>query len=75
MRRIKLISAILVIAMLVPVLTSCKSGKKGSNVVKEDDPWFETTRFKLEKNLKPTDHPHPHELLLSFFWLQLHFLV
>ena len=55
MRRIKLISAILVIAMLVPVLTSCKSGKKGSNVIKEDDPWFETTRFKLEKNLKPTD--------------------
>ena len=55
MRRIKLISVILVIAMMVPALTSCKSGKKGSNVVKADDPWYETTRFKLEKNLTPTD--------------------
>ena len=55
MRRIKLTSMILVIAMLVPVLTSCKPGKKGSKVVKTDDPWYETTRFKLEKDLKPTD--------------------
>ncbi|MBR6988144.1 MAG: extracellular solute-binding protein [Clostridiales bacterium] len=55
MRRIKLISAVMAVAMLMPVLTSCKSGKKGKNVVKADDPWYESSRFELSQDLGQND--------------------
>lgn len=55
MRKIKIVSVVMAAAMLMPVLTSCKSGKPGSNVVKADDPWFETTRFELAHDLGQYD--------------------
>jgi hypothetical protein len=53
MRKIRFLAVAMAIVILMPMLMSCSSGKKSSNVVKADDPWYETTRFKLEKNLKP----------------------
>ena len=47
----KLASAVMAVIMLMLMLTSCKSGRKGSNVVKADDPWYETTRFELAQDL------------------------
>ena len=38
--------------MLMPALMSCRGVKTKKDVVKEDDPWFETTRFKLEKDIR-----------------------
>ena len=55
MIKIRPISFVMALILLITMLPSCSSVKKGSNVVKADDPWYETTRFKLEKNLKPTD--------------------
>ena len=37
--------------MLLTMLSSCNSVKKNSNVVKEDDPWFESTRFELQPDM------------------------
>lgn len=39
------------IVMLVTMLSSCKSVKKSSDIVKEDDPWFESTRFELQSEM------------------------
>ena len=47
MGKIRLLSLVLCAAVLMPVFTSCKAGNKGSSVVKEDDPWYESTKFEL----------------------------
>ena len=52
MGKIRFLSAVVAIAMLMPMLTSCKSGKIGKKVVKEDDPWYESTRFELSQDLE-----------------------
>ena len=41
--------------MLSPMMMSCSKGKEKSIVVKEDDPWFESTRFVLEKDVKSSE--------------------
>ena len=51
MRRIKLLSVIMTGIMLMPMLMSCTKAKKNANVVKEDDPWYESTKFKLSDDL------------------------
>ena len=55
MGKIRFLSAVMAIAMLMPVLTSCKTGKIGKKVVKEDDPWYESTRFELSQDLGQND--------------------
>ena len=55
MRKIKIVSVVMAAAMLMSVLTSCKAGKIGRNVVKADDPWFNTTRFELADDLGQYD--------------------
>ena len=64
MGKTRFFAIVMAIVMLASMLTSCKSGTIGRNVVKEDDPWYDTVRFKLERDLKPTDeilrrHPPP----------------
>lgn len=53
MGKIKPVVIFMAVVMLTPMLMSCSPAKKKTNVVKEDDPWYESTRFELEKNLKP----------------------
>ncbi|MBP5654242.1 MAG: carbohydrate ABC transporter substrate-binding protein [Clostridiales bacterium] len=48
MRKIKPFAIAMAVVMLIPVLTSCSSGKTGHAVVKEDDPWYNSTMFKLD---------------------------
>ena len=55
MGKIRFLSAVVAIAMLMPMLTSCKSGKIGKKVVKEDDPWYESSRFELAQDLGQFD--------------------
>lgn len=53
MRRPKILAGAMAVVMLASMFTSCKaSSKKGANVVKEDDPWYESTKFELERNFK-----------------------
>lgn len=52
MRKIRFPAVVMAIVMLMPALMSCRSVKTSENVVKEDDPWYETTRFKLDKDIK-----------------------
>ena len=56
MKRKNLLALVMAVVMLMPVLTSCKlNGKGGNNVVKASDPWYETTRFELVKDIKTTE--------------------
>ena len=59
MGKSKLLALVICFAILMSVFTSCSAEKKGQKIVKADDPWFESTRFKLEKNLKNTDDYNP----------------
>ena len=52
MRKFRFLAAAMAIVILMPMLMSCSSGKKSSNVVKADDPWYETTRFRLDTDMK-----------------------
>ena len=52
MRKIRFTAVVMAIVMLMPALMSCRGVRTKNNVVKEDDPWFETTRFKLDKDIK-----------------------
>lgn len=51
MRKLKLLAFAMVLIMLAPMLMSCSKGKEKSIVVKEDDPWYESTRFVLDKDV------------------------
>ena len=52
MRRTKILAVTMAVVMSVSMFTSCKaSAKKGAKVVKEDDPWYESTRFELMKDI------------------------
>ena len=52
MRRAKILAVTMAAVMSVSMFTSCKaSAKKGAKVVKEDDPWYESTRFELMKDI------------------------
>ena len=42
MGKTRFFAIVLAIVMLTPVLTSCRAGKNKNNVVKADDPWFNT---------------------------------
>jgi len=55
MRRSRLFALVMCFAILMSLFTSCKAEKNGKKTVKADDPWFESTRFKLEKKVKNTD--------------------
>ena len=50
MRRTKAVSIALAAAMLFSLLTSCTASLKKRTVVKEDDPWYESTMFLTEKD-------------------------
>ena len=51
MKHLRPVAMAMSIVMLVTMLSSCHAVKKSSNVVKEDDPWFESTRFELEPDM------------------------
>ena len=66
MKRNNLLALVMAVVMLMPVLTSCKvSGKGGNIVVKASDPWYETTKFLLEKDLRETDKVNNTQLCAS----------
>ena len=66
MKRNNLLALVMAVVMLMPVLTSCKlNGKGGSNVVKANDPWYETTRFELVKDVKTTEKAEKTKLCAS----------
>ena len=52
MKKTKLLAAAMTAVMLMTLFTSCSSGKKGSKTVKKDDPWYETTRVKINRDIR-----------------------
>ena len=54
MMKEKAVSSLLAVCLFATVLVSCtKTGKE--QVVREDDPWFESTRFELDTDQKATE--------------------
>ena len=51
MKNKRLIALTLSAVMFVSILTSCINAKKSDKVVKEDDPWFESTRFDIDSEI------------------------
>lgn len=55
MGKTRFFAIVLAIVMLTPVLTSCRAGKNKNNVVKADDPWYESTKFELKMDYQKND--------------------
>ena len=56
MRKIRPLAMAMSIVMLMTVfVSSCSSSKKTKKVVKEDDPWYRTTKFELSSDLGQND--------------------
>lgn len=51
MRKIRFAAVAIAVAMLMPMLMSCQARRNRANVVKADDPWYETTKFELKKDI------------------------
>ena len=51
MKNKRSIAIIMTIVMLLPMLTSCSDSKKSSKVVQEDDPWYDSTKFKIDSDI------------------------
>ena len=66
MKKTKLLAAAMAVFMLMPLFTSCSSsGKKGANVVKADDPWYESTKFELDRNFKKEEYDICNDFCVS----------
>lgn len=52
MKKTKLLAAAMAVIMLMPMLMSCSSDKKKNNVVKAEDPWYESVRVKINKDIR-----------------------
>ncbi len=56
MKITKTLATAMVIIMLMPLLMSCSSPfKRQSTVVKADDPWYESTMFKIDKQIRANE--------------------
>ena len=55
MRRCKPVVVFMIAVMLLQTVTACTLNKKASNVVGEDDPWYETTKFLLDNDIKKNE--------------------
>lgn len=56
MKITKPIATAMVIFMLMPLLMSCSSPfSRQSTVVKADDPWYESTMFKIDKQVRANE--------------------
>ena len=47
----RIMAVIMTVVMAMPVLASCTGVAKSDNVVKEDDPWYDSTKFDLETDI------------------------
>lgn len=55
MKRIRVIAFAMTVIMLQSLLPACSAKTKEVTVVKEDDPWYESSRFVLENDQLPTE--------------------
>lgn len=55
MKKVRPVAMAMVMVMLMTILSSCSSAGITDNIVKEDDPWYESTRFQLTPAYKETD--------------------
>lgn len=55
MKSIKPIAIAVIFAMLMPLLSACSSGLKKAAVVKADDPWYESTSFTIEEDIRQNE--------------------
>ncbi|MBO4578961.1 MAG: extracellular solute-binding protein [Clostridiales bacterium] len=52
MKKVKLLSLTMAAVVLMTTLTSCfTSTKKGKTTVEEDDPWYESTKFEMVRDI------------------------
>ena len=66
MRRVKLLASALAAILLMPIFTSCSAaGKKGTVVVKENDPWYESFRVKINKDIRTDEEENISQLCTS----------
>ena len=65
MKHVRPVAMAMSIVMLLTMLSSCSSVKKSGNVVKEDDPWFESTRFELEPDMPKHLNLPPSEVMCA----------
>ena len=65
MRSVKPVAFILAVVILMPMLMSCRSGNKSSSVVKADDPWYETTKFEMKKDIRQYEKVKEAEICTS----------
>lgn len=55
MRRLKPVVVVMFFVMLLQTVTGCSLKSKSSKIVSEDDPWYETTKFKLDNDIKKNE--------------------
>ena len=55
MRRFRPVVIFMIIVMLLQTVTACALNKKGAKTVAEDDPWYETTEFLLDNDIKKNE--------------------
>ncbi len=55
MKKIRFAALAMAAAMLMTMLASCSAEKKNRKVVKEDDPWYDSVKFKLDKDVRAND--------------------
>ena len=55
MKKLKLIAGVMTAVMLLPMFSGCSKTKDVSNIVKADDPWYESVRIKIDKDIRENE--------------------
>ena len=65
MKKLKLLAGVMAAVMLLPMFSGCSKTKEVSNVVKADDPWYESVRIKIDRDIKANEEPGMNGTCLS----------
>ena len=65
MKKVRPVAMAMVMVMLLTLFASCSSVTKADNVVKEDDPWYGSTRFEITPNVNKSFWMGPSNICTS----------
>lgn len=55
MNKLKFLAGVMTAVMMLPMFSGCSKTKDVSNIVKADDPWYESVRIKIDRDIRENE--------------------
>ena len=65
MNKLKLLACVMTAVMLLPMFSGCSKTKEVNNIVKADDPWYESVRIKIDRDIRENEQEGLNGICMS----------